>query len=127
MDMACWNLEEQCLQAHGASGRAKDPARLQLSLEEQQHCGTFPGSLAPHLVKRRKAGGRRGVRKEREGGEGRARALADAHTPSRQRLAEDGTACLALVIAAGWLLPMEHSPASAAGWGHGGENGQGRG
>lgn len=86
--MAGWDPEEQCLQTPGASGRAKDPARSQLSLEEQQYCATFPGSLALHLVKRTRAGGRRGVTKEREGGEGRARAraLTDAHTQSRQRL-----------------------------------------
>lgn len=75
---------------------------------------------------KRRAGGRRGARKEREGGEEKARALSDAHAPSRQRLAEDGTAWLALIIAAGWLLPMENSPASTAGLGHSGENVQGR-
>lgn len=87
MDMAGWDPEEQCLQIPGASGRVKDqPAHCYL--EEQQHCATFSGSLALHLVKRTRAGGRRGVTKEREGGEGRARAraLTDAHTQSRQRL-----------------------------------------
>lgn len=88
MDMAGWDPEEQCLQTPGASGRAKDPAWPQLSLEEQQHRATSPGSLALHLMKRTRAGRRRGVTKEREGGEGRVRerTLTDAHTQSRQRL-----------------------------------------
>lgn len=76
LDMAGWGPEE--LRGPGASGTERDQPRL--SPPEQQHCATSPGSPALHLVQRTRAGGRRGVRKEREGGEGRAGALADAHT-----------------------------------------------
>lgn len=84
MDIADWGPGK--LWSPTALGRVTDLAQPRLSLQEQQHCATFPSSLALHLVKRTRAGGRRGVRKEREGGEGRAGALADAHTQSRQRL-----------------------------------------
>lgn len=90
MDMAGWGPEE--LRGPGASGRARAPGWPRLCPQEQQHCATSPGSPAPHAVQRTRAGGRRGVRKEREGGAGRA--LADAHTHTEQTEACGGWHCL---------------------------------
>jgi len=86
MDTAGGDPEERCLQAPGASGRAKDPAWPWLSLEEQQHRATFPGSLVLHLMSRWKEGGY-----EREG---RGRRESESTRSRRCTHAEQTEACI---------------------------------
>lgn len=81
----------------------------------------LPPAPQPRMpCKELEEGGRLGKRGKGEQGE-----LSQMHRhrerESRQSLVEDGTACLALVIAAGWLLPVEGSPASSADRGHRGK------
>lgn len=115
-----WRLMDVAGWGPGASGW---PRLCPQEQQQQQHRAPSPGSPAPHAVQKNESCCKEGGQEtEGKGSRESSGRCTHTHRESRQSLVEDGTACLALVIAAGWLLPVEDSPASSADRGHGGRD-----